>query len=201
MVAGATAVSGGSITLNNAGILTLATPALAGLTYQTWGTAYTFSDPSGSSELAALYDQYRLVRVDVELVPIYNTSLSTPTAGNGSLAGWLHSVQDYDDAAAPTASNTGILTLQQYRSYRCDPLVAHGRLTWSIRPKVAMAAFGATLFTQYAVTEAPWIDCNSAVVEHYGLKFIFEIVNPGANIAFLDYRFNVRYHLEMREVR
>lgn len=201
-----TAVSASStIAMNNAGLFTLTTPAIAGIHYMSLGLAFNMGDPSGSSELAALYDQYRLRKVELEFVPFWNEAFTAGSGGgNGLLTGVVSSAFDYDDNSAPAASNTGVLALQQYTSYRVDPLVqsmTNGRLKWTVNPRVAVAVYGGGVFSSYAVFDPPWIDCASAVVEHYGIKFVFEMLNPAAVACNLDFRVIAHYHLEYREVR
>lgn len=196
-----TAASAGTISLNNAGVMTLTTAAVQSAYYFSLGYASVLTDTPGYAELTALFDQYKLVKVELSLIPLWNTTITAVGAGNGDLGGFVHSVTDYDDNLAPAASTAGIQALMQYRSYRAQTLVSREPLKWSLSPKVASAVFGSGVFGSYASQSNMWIDAASTTVEHYGLKFIFEVLNPTAAVAYFNFRWHARYYLEARVQR
>ncbi len=201
-VANGTSSAGATINVANAGILTLSTGAAAGVSYYGLAVAFELADLPAVSELTTLYDQYRIHHIELEMVPFNTLSPTVGSAGgNGNLACLIHSVLDWDDATAPAASTSGIQTLQQYRGYRLDNLFAGGgKLKWSVVPRPALAGY-AGAFTSYVSPEPMWTDCNSANVQHYGIKFIFEVLNTAAVNSFVDARFNIKYYVEMRMAR
>lgn len=203
LVAPLTSASVGSISLNNAGLTTMTTGALGAVCYYGLGIGFTFSDSAGASDLAALYDQYRLVRVDVEILPIANSALVQGAAGgNSDLGVWIHSYRDLDDNTAPAASTTGITDAQQFRTYRCDRMVTDRKLKWTLtNPHIAMAAYASGVFSSYANMTSQWIDANSGTVEHYGLKFLFEVFPTGSSVNYVNFRMVCKYYLEMRQQR
>lgn len=203
LVGALTSASVGTISLNNQNLLTMTTGALGAVCYYGVGIGFTFSDSAGASDLAALYDQYRLVRVEVEMLPIANSALISGAAGgNADLGCWIHSITDLDDNVAPGASTTGITDMQQFRTYRCDRLVTDRKLKWTLaNPHIAMAAYASGVFTSYANMTSQWIDANSGTVEHYGLKFLFEVFPTGSTVNYVNLRMVVKYYLEMRQQR
>ncbi len=202
-VSNGTSSAGATINVANAGIMTLSTGAAAGVSYYGLAVAFELADLPAVSELTTLYDQYRIHHVELEMVPFNTLSPTVGSAGgNGNLACLVHSVLDWDDATAPAASTSGIQALQQYRGYRLDNLYApaQNRLKWSVVPRPALAGY-AGAFTSYVSTAPLWTDCNSANVQHYGIKFIFEVLNTAAVNSFVDVRWNLKYYVEMRMAR
>lgn len=197
-VANGSASAGSSINVANAGLTTLTTSAGGGTSYFGLGLAFELADLPNVTEFTNLFDQYRLHHVDVEIVPLWNVAPTTGTAGgNGNFTGYCHSVLDFDDATAPTAATSGIQSLQQYRSYRLENIVRGRPLRWRLVPMMALGAYSGA-FTSYAAQQPMWIDCNSANVQHYGIKFIFELLDPAGVTSYMDFRINLRYYLELR---
>jgi len=120
------------------------------------------------SACQSLFDQYRIVRVEVLIVPQANFV----AAGSTATAGMMHSVIDYDDAT-PLASEQNALDYQNCLSSSASD--GHFR---SFVPHAALAAY-AGAFTSYNNVESPWIDAAYPGVQHYGLK----VVNTTASVA------------------
>ncbi len=198
-IANGAASAGATINTASGGLTLLSTSAAGGPNYFALAMAFQLADTPGASELTSLYDQYRLHHVEVEIVPFWNQAPST-VAGNGNLSAVMHSVLDWDDATAPAASTSGINTLQQYRTYKCQNLFSQEKFKWAVVARPALAAY-AGAFTSYTSVAPMWIDCNSANVQHYGVKWIWEVIDPAAVASFIDLRFSVRYYLEMRMTR
>ncbi len=196
-----TSTSGGTLQLANAGLTTVATPALAGSSYYGLGIAFRLSDLQGYAEFTALYDQYRVVRLTYTLSPAWTSARAPSTSPNGDLCGWVHSVYDYDDNAAPAASTAGIGAMMERASYALTHAVKTTATTWVVEPRVALAAYAASAFTSYANSPACWVDCSSPNVEHYGLKLLIELINPGSASVFMNFRLHVTAEVEFRQSR
>lgn len=76
----------------------------------------------------------------------------------------FYTVIDYDDATVPTS----ISTLQQYTNVQITG--ANEGHYPVFEPHIAVAAFGASAFTQFMNIRSQWIDVGSTSVSHYGLK-------------------------------
>lgn len=120
------------------------------------------------SALQALFDQYRIVGVEVLIVPQSNFVAAAATA----TAGMMHSVVDYDDAT-PLANEQNALDYQNCLSSSASD--GHFR---KFIPHAALAAY-AGAFNAYNNVESPWIDAAYPAVQHYGLK----VVNTTASVA------------------
>lgn len=200
-VANGSASAGSSINVANAGLTTLTTSSGGGTSYFGLGVAFELADLPNTTEFTNLFDQYRLDHVEIEIVPLWNVAPTVGTAGgNGNFAGYCHSILDFDDATAPTASTSGIQALQQFRTYRMDSMVRGTPLRWRVKPMLALAAYSGA-FTSYAASPPMWVDCNSANVQHYGIKFLFEMLDPAGVVSYMDFRINLRYFLEFRMQR
>jgi hypothetical protein len=118
------------------------------------------------SSLAAVFDQYRILAVEVVFRPAANTS-----AVYNNSKGLLSTVLDYDDSTALTAVGQALA----YENCISTPMYLAQRRC--LKPRVAVAIYGSSAFTSYGNVEAPWIDCASPSVNHYGLKFSLDAGN------------------------
>lgn len=119
------------------------------------GTFFALSSMNDASEYAAVFDQYRIMAVEITLMP------STLTVSG--LTGHILCAIDYDDVATTTPAlmaqkSTVVISNLQ------DTVVR------SFTPKIALAAYSGA-FTSYSVAPAhTWINTASTTVQHYGLK-------------------------------
>ncbi len=118
------------------------------------------SDLNEVASFTSIYDQYRIDRVQVNVMPVTlpnNTSLTAlPYA-------FCAIVTDYDDSAT-LASFALALNYQNCRVI--GPGQGHSR---TIIPHTNLAGFDGA--TAYAISKpAPWIDCANTGVTHYGIK-------------------------------
>jgi hypothetical protein len=119
------------------------------------GTFFALSSMNDASEYAAVFDQYRIMAVEITIMP------STQTVAG--LTGHLLSAVDYDDVAAVTPAlnaQKGTVIISNLQ----DTIVR------SFTPKIAIAAYSGA-FTAYSVGPAQtWINTASTTVQHYGHK-------------------------------
>jgi hypothetical protein len=139
-----------------------------------------------SSSLATLFDQYRIVAVELWLMP---RAAATSTSGSSALGGILSTVIDLDDA-------TNLTQLNQAGDYSScvttENSVGHYR-RWV--PHAAIAAYSGA-FSSFANVASPWLDTSYPSVTHYGVKIAASVTS-----AVLTYDINVRLQLEFRSVR
>jgi hypothetical protein len=133
---------------------TALTPAFGVVLYQ-----LSFLDQSSSFE--AVFDQYRIDEIEVTFRPMFNSNfLAAPSA---QIIPMLYVAVDYDDATAPT-------TLAYLREYSNCTMSQYETVVRRWVPHVAVAAYNGA-FGGYRNETAPWIDCASDTVQHYGIKF------------------------------
>jgi len=131
------------------------------------------------TQLAAVFDQYKITKLQVWIVP----QTTGPTLGETA------SVIDYDDTTALT-------TFAQALDYQnCLVGKSNEGHYRSFRPHVAVAGYTGS-FGGYTNVKSPWIDCTSGTVLHYGVK-VASTVASGANA----YDLVTRYHISFRNVR
>jgi len=73
-------------------------------------------------------------------------------------------------------------------------------MTWTLRPRAALAGY-ATGFSAYVSAEAPWADTVSTDLQHYGMKWLFEVANSSAVVKYMAFKMELKYHLEFRDVK
>jgi hypothetical protein len=146
-------------------------------------SGFTLSSLDQVTQLAAVFDQYRIKRIEAWVYPTNDTSAA---ASQGEMA----TVLDFDDTTALT-------TFAQALDYQNCLVgkVQEGHYR-SFRPHVAIAAYGSGAFTSYANVVSPWIDCTSTTVAHYGIKYAATVTS-----SVLTYDLLVRYHVDFRSVR
>jgi hypothetical protein len=119
---------------------------------------FTLGALARSATFVALFDMYRIRLIEMEFIP----GQSEQSTG-GSNAGLFLTVVDNNDSSPLATFNEGL--------GRTDALVGGGcdsqRRTFV--PHVADAVYSGA-FTSFGSVASPWLDCNSANVQHYGLK-------------------------------
>lgn len=151
------------------------------------GLNFKLSDLPNYTEFTALYDQYQIRAIKIQLIPRFTESAaatSTQAIGN------MWSVIDYDDSGAPGALND-LLQYQNVKRTRTNQM--HSRY---FKPKVADEVFGSGVATAYSAAKNVWLDCNNPVVEHYGIKFWFDATTAG-----VTYDMMVKMYLAFKNVR
>jgi hypothetical protein len=132
------------------------------------GTFFALSSMNDASEYAAVFDQYRIMAVEITIMP------STQTVAG--LTGHLLSAVDYDDVstispALNAQKSTVVISNLQ------DTIVR------SFTPRIALAAYSGA-FTAYSVGPSQsWINTASPTVQHYGHKLT---ANPTATAITYD---------------
>jgi len=132
------------------------------------------------SSLTAVFDQYRVNMVEAWILPFFGTS-------NGYTS--YASVIDYDDAS-------NLTTYAQALDYTnvVETQISNGHYRKFV-PHIAVAAYSGS-FTSYENVTAPWIDCSSTAVQHYGLK----IASPATSVS-STITATYRLHVSFRNVR
>jgi len=131
--------------------------------------AFQLNQCSGYSDYTTVFDQYRLRAASITISPNY------PTLPAPNVNPRLYTCFDYDDNAPITR-----LTLQQYDS--CVIAPPGTGLARALVPRMAIAAYGNGVFTNYANTDPMWVDAVSSGLPHFGVKFVIEAGGTGQTI-------------------
>jgi len=132
------------------------------------GLSFALNNPPGYSELTALFDRYRLTKVQLTFIYGKNSAniTQTTTAGANTNLPCLYTAIDLDDDSAP-ANIDELLEYETCHVDRLDKIVKR-----TVYPRIATAAYSGA-FTSYAnMDPSTWIDCNSDGVRYYGLKYV-----------------------------
>jgi len=156
-------------------------------TLYSMGLAFSMDMLPDYTEFTTLFDQYRIKKAIIRF-RTWATSNGVEANGannNPQLAALMFSQLDYDDNTAPPVSTAGINQMREYDSFRTNNFITKYKpLKMSCTPRIAMAAYGGGVFSSYANMKAPWIDANSPSVQHYGMKFLWNVIAPGAAIDY-----------------
>lgn len=145
-------------------------PTLAGLNFR-------LDSLPNYSEFTALYDQYRINKIVVKIIPKV-TEVGMVLGSTGNSAGiQIHSALDFDDSAAPTT----VSQLCQYSTYKMTR--GHQIHTRVFTPKCELSA-NAT--ANVAPKSYQWLDCDHADIAHYGMKLIIPTISS-STIIYYDY--------------
>jgi len=152
---------------------------------------FYFGQLTQYSQLANVFDQYRIDEVQVTFRPMF---LSTQVSGSTTFyIPQLYVVVDYDDAATPSS----VASLQAYAN--CNSSM-YETVNVRFAPHVALGAYASSAFSSYANTGPMWIDMTSTGVEHYGVK---TGIDPGGSgqTSFQSWGIITKMRVSMRNVR
>lgn len=142
------------------------------------GIKFQLSDCDQSATFASLFDQYRIDKVVIKLLP-RATIVSTLGSAMAQAPSYFLVAVDHDDANTPATE----AELRQYDNCKIVPATSSIK-SFTVKPKIATAAFGGGVFTSYLNSKASWIDIASTGVEHYGFKIILPPSSTASSFAF-----------------
>jgi hypothetical protein len=145
-----------------------------------YSKSFVFSDIAQYTSLQAVFDQYRIDEMEVWWYPN-----NTASAATGSML----AVVDYDDSVTPSS----LTQLQQYQNCVDIPL-SSGGVYFKFKPHCAEAAFVSS-FTGEVNVAAPWINCATPGVQHFGFK-----AGMNATSTTVVYAMVARYNISLRNV-
>jgi len=131
-----------------------------------------FLDQIGS--FAALYDSYRIIKVEVTFMPMYTCTSLANGIGTTLLIPLIYTVIDYDDA-------TNLSSIAAAREYDTVQIHDDKKLfTRTFQPKVAKAVYTGSFtgFSQGKLTD--WMDMASTNIQYYGLKYAVSAQSTGS---------------------
>lgn len=125
--------------------------------------SFKFSDLPNYTEFSTLFDQYRMNKFVIKLVPTITGAEPTSTGAAYSLPN-VWSVVDYDDAVD---AGNNLISLLQYPN--CRMTRGHKIHTRVWRPSVLLDAYtGAT--EGNTIKFKQWLNMADVTIPHYGLK-------------------------------
>lgn len=133
---------------------------------------FSLNQLPGYSEFTNLYDQYKITKIVVKLIPMMNVNNVQPYDGTSAglsllNPGLIGSVLDFDDA-----TNLANLTdYLQYQNWRSQPAISSRTHVRVFKPTVKgldLNAGGSSVAS--SVGRSGWLDCAASAVPHYGVK-------------------------------
>lgn len=167
---------------------------LSGVTGDTVGSLFTGSmafalnNVQNATDFSGLYDQYKIRGAKVTFTPLSTEG----TFGTlGAYAPTLYWYQDMDDTAVPTA-----VEVRQHQNIKIAQLVKPRSIFVSY-PK-ANVDLGAPTPSTAGIMNT-WLDCNSTLISHNGLKFMVRNANLSAQPGNIwAIRVDVTYYLQFK---
>lgn len=120
-----------------------------------------------------VFDQYRITHAELIITPQAQQALISATQPQGTFATCL----DYDNNSNPISMGQ---VLGFSTAVSC-PVTSPMRRC--LHPRVALAAYNGS-FLGYVNSSAPWIDCSSTNVVHYGIKGFVDTGAAGSLAVF-----------------
>lgn len=159
---------------------------------------FTLADLPNVSELSALYDQYKLIQVEMQFVP--STTLSfqgTPYDCNTT----MFLLNDFDDDVVPTSLDT---LLQSGRTHMTQLTRNGSSVKWSVKPRVTGAVASGSGAGAVVNTKAVWLDMGSTTTKHFGTKIAIRRLNQtglAANNPSFAFDTYATYHVLLKNPR
>lgn len=141
------------------------------------GLNIKLSDVINSSEFTTLYDQYRINMVVVKLWMRIDPSAQTASTSNYPKVYWF---RDLDDSGSLTSINDA-----RENAYAKVAVLRPDRpVVIKFKPNVLQLIYNGVTST-YKPAFKQWIDCTTAGVEHYGVKWTVD------DFTNLNYRLDI----------
>jgi len=167
----------------------------AASTLEFGSAAFSLQDLDQVASFTAVFDQYRIDRVVMQ-VKTRNNLLSFNTTGAANATPpQTYWVIDRDDSSVLT-------TLAQARQYdNVQEATAMDHVEIDLEPSVTPAIYAAGAFSGYGITRTGvWLDCNNVSIPHYGVKWaISELTAAATDTYYWDCFFY--YYVSFRNVR
>jgi hypothetical protein len=160
-----------------------------GTTDKFFAFSFQLNDLANVTAFTNLYDQYRIVKVEMwaRHNQLVNSSDSSNTIKNA-----LFVASDHDD----TTLWTSVTQAYQYQDVRhCG---FNEDMTFTVNPRVALAAYNGTFVGYANLPSTTWLDCATANVQHYGVKVC--VTASGTSTATTSWKLYFKYFIEFRQV-
>ncbi len=153
--------------------------------------SFTLASAASYTDLTQVFDLYRIAYVEISFKPMY-TMQALSSAGTLATPN-LFTVLDFDDDTAPA----NISELEEYGT--CKVTNFNQEHTRTFKPHFAFMAYPNT--PTYANSNVSnWVDCASAGVKYFGVKYGIEGGAAGQT-ALQSWKVNFTYYLEFKHSR
>lgn len=201
--------SGGGTVANADDSWVLSCSASNNVTYYSISTQFTLNMLQSYTEFSQMFDMYRIRKIDFAIIP-YSTTTNLQTGSvngfhNQQLSVIMHTAIDYDDYVSLVPGPAGIDALRQKLSYNTRNMFNSTGKAYrrSFVPHIAYDVYGGTTvqsFGSSANKVAPFLDCDSVDVQHYGTKWIMEVFNPDpSNPTYIWFKYEATLYLELKQ--
>lgn len=151
----------------------------------------------GSGEFPTLFDEYRIEKVDIMVLPSYSGS-DIHTGSSASQLPWIvHSVDETD------ATSSSSDDLMQHQDAKWTQLIQGIKPYWlrTLKPSVAMTVTGSG--TAAEIKTSPWLSTDNINTNHFGMKLALDDSYNGVNTNTTVTQLNIitRYHLTFRGIK
>jgi len=157
--------------------------------------AFSLQDLDQVTSFTAVFDQYRIDRVVVQVKTRNNLLTFNNVSGANATPPQTFWVVDRDDSSVLT-------TLAQARQYdNVQEATAMDNVEIDLQPSVTPAVYASGAFSGYAIVRTGmWLDCNNVSIPHYGVKWaISELTAAATDAYYWDVFFY--YYVSFRNVR
>jgi len=154
---------------------TITSPAGVGTAINEVNYFFKLGDLPQAAAFVAIFDQYRIDKVEVTWWPRANMNQSGAGV-NGEMSTLITAI-DCDNVAAVGSADA----LRQFGT--CIETEGYLKQYRAIKPHIAVAAYQAA-FTGFANVKAGWIDSGYANVQHYGLRSILNGTTNAGDVLF-----------------
>lgn len=142
------------------------------------GLQFSLGQCTNSSNLAGIYDQYRINKIAISFRPI---STETTYQAGFVYPGKLLVVKDTDDASALTSQES----YYQHTDCKVMALASNRYLNMSFTPSVLTEIYRSGVSTTYSPKFKQWVDMAHLDTPHYGIKF--GLIRNGATGAQINW--------------
>lgn len=180
-----------------------------GNSLRTYELPFTLENMQGQGEITALFDQYRIRAVKVEITPSgqFITNDRTVTGANSLDAEgtgyWLpprlYAVIDYND-------DNALASISDAQEYSTCKIIPYDKkyTKFYFTPCVNMeVALDADTTARTATKYAMWLSTSNTNIQHYGMKFLMHNPNTnnvGSSYATASWLMRVTYYIECKNV-
>jgi len=148
---------------------------------------FALSDSTSPTDYTSLFDQYRIIQVQVEFLPVVSPFGASTTATDLPV---LITKIDYDDATSQSYASL----LESEQSQVVTNMTYHCR---TLTPQFALSAYGGAFGSFASSSFGQWVDSASPGVQYYGLKWATSPVSVVSG-TYVLYRAVATYTLQCR---
>lgn len=160
-----------------------------------FSTQFSLAQLINASDITNIADKYRIKAVIIRL--FYNSTNSAV----GSLYSMpqVYHITDHDDSTVPTPNQVREKMGVKYKTFKN----ASSYIGIRVNPRPVQELYNSAISTGYSpMNKAPWIDCNSPNIPHYGVKGILTNVNlPTTANAQVGFKFDVSLVVEAKDIQ